>query len=635
MAMTLAFLQPGCGDGSPPATEPAAAQPVPPASPPAPAPAPASTPTTTPTPQPDAIGARLEPGPLAWPDDAMVSVREFGATGDGLTDDTEALQRALRAGREPAGDFFGRPKVLYFPPGIYLVRDSLAWEGCCVTLQGSGTQASRIRLAAAAPGFGSADAPKAVVRTPPGNQSFRQQVRDLGISVGPGNPAAIALDFISSNSGAVVNVELASEDGRGATGLSMVRPWPGPLLVRDLRVSGFDVGIDIAQGEYGPVLEHVTLSGQRVAGLRNRHNTTAVRSLDSANAVPALLNQGGLVVLLDARLNGGDPAAAAIHTDSALYARGVRSSGYGVTLCEASSSSTRERRGDLVEHLTGSATSLGRPLRAQSLGLPVREPPAVEADPPPAWAAFRPQHYGDTRTLQALFDSGARTVYFPSGAYLAFDERVVRVPPGVRRVIGFSSVINGDANGVNGGGIVLVVEEGTEPLVVEQFGYGLKIEHRGPRPLVLRHGGYRYASTLGAGPLFLDDVETGAVTIQPGQRVWARQWNNEHAGTKITNAGGDLWILGLKTEAAGTVIDTGPGGRTELLGTIIYPSRRVPVTDVAFRARDAQLSLIYTQPVYCTDCGYATQVSETIGEQTRTVPSDPGATHRMPLFVGF
>jgi hypothetical protein len=580
-------------------------------------------------------GARLEPGPIDWPIGAMVSVREFGAVGDGVTDDTAALQRALQSGRETSRDFFGQPSVLHFPPGTYLVRDTLAWDGCCLTLQGSGSLVTRIRLAAAAPGFGAGAPPKAVIRTPEGNQSFRQYVRDLGISVGPGNPSAIALDFISSNSGGVFNVDLTSEDGAGHAGLSMVRPWPGPLLVRDLRVSGFDVGIDIAQGEYGPVLERVSLRSQRVLGLRNRHNSIAVRSLASDNAVTALLNQNGLVVLLEARLQGGDAHNPAILTDAALYLRDVRSTGYGTTLLDTSAAQVRERQGDLVEHLAAAPIALGRRLRAESLKLPIRESPPPAADPTERWAAFRPTHYGDTRSLQALFDGGASTLYFPSGAYLAFDERVVRVPAGVRRVIGFSSVINGDPAGVNGGGIVLVVDQGSEPLVVEQFGYGMKIEHRGPRPLVLRHGGYRYASTLGAGPLFLDDVETGAVQIQPGQPVWARQWNNEHPGTKITNAGGDLWILGLKTEAAGTVIDTGPGGRTELLGTIIYPSRRVPTADVAFRMRDAQVSLIYTQPVYCPDCGYATQVSETIGDLIRTVPSDPGRTYRMPLFVGF
>ena len=43
------------------------------------------------------------------------SVKDFGVTGDGVTDDTTGLQAALDAGLGP----------VYMPPGVYIVTDEL------------------------------------------------------------------------------------------------------------------------------------------------------------------------------------------------------------------------------------------------------------------------------------------------------------------------------------------------------------------------------------------------------------------------------------------------------------------------------------------------------------------------------
>jgi hypothetical protein len=59
------------------------------------------------------------------------NVKDYGATGDGVTDDTEAIQDAVQAMRdamdeEPYGFGFNLlPAYLYFPPGRYYVTDSI------------------------------------------------------------------------------------------------------------------------------------------------------------------------------------------------------------------------------------------------------------------------------------------------------------------------------------------------------------------------------------------------------------------------------------------------------------------------------------------------------------------------------
>ena len=63
-----------------------------------------------------APGAAAAEGPAA--SQPVLNVREFGATGDGKTDDTKAIQRALDAAGEAGG-------TVFVGPGVYLCADLL------------------------------------------------------------------------------------------------------------------------------------------------------------------------------------------------------------------------------------------------------------------------------------------------------------------------------------------------------------------------------------------------------------------------------------------------------------------------------------------------------------------------------
>jgi hypothetical protein len=70
--------------------------------------------------------------------DQQYNVRDFGAAGDGKTDDTGSLQKALDAARSTGG-------IVFFPPGVYLTRRLTLHSR--THLRGSGGDATVLKLA--------------------------------------------------------------------------------------------------------------------------------------------------------------------------------------------------------------------------------------------------------------------------------------------------------------------------------------------------------------------------------------------------------------------------------------------------------------------------------------------------------
>jgi hypothetical protein len=142
-------------------------------------------------------------GPFVFPADSTVvdlSKAPYQVKGDGKTDNTAAIQRAL-------DEHAASNRILYLPDGVYIVSDTLRWgrirggmEQKRQTLQGQSTAGTILRLPDRCPGFTDAKKGKAVIWTgAKPAQRFRNGIRSLTVDTGRSNPGAIGIQYIANN----------------------------------------------------------------------------------------------------------------------------------------------------------------------------------------------------------------------------------------------------------------------------------------------------------------------------------------------------------------------------------------------------------------------------------------------------
>ena len=556
-----------------------------------------------------------------------VTAAPYNAQGDGKTDDTRAIQQALR-------DYADQGAIIYLPNGTYRISKTLRWgtNQKLTTLQGQSRAGTILRLPDACPGFTDPGQPAAMVWT--GDmpaQRFRNQIRNCTWDTGKGNPGAIGVRFNASNCGCLRDVAVRSGDGTGVIGLDLSYTDDyGPFFVKNVSVEGFDTGIATKHGVNSVVFEYVTLRGQRKVGWHNNGHPITVRGLVSENAVTAFCQEqwGGFLTLIDAKLTGTGAASGlpAIRLSAGgLLARNVAAPGYASAIHKETEGRRETVPGPLVDEWASARLPGSGP---KTLGLPVKETPEVPWDDPQQWAVITDfgakvdGHTDDSDALQRAIDSGQTTVCLPRGVMILKKPVVLRGH--VRRLIGCETFVKFPVP-MAGAGSIFTVGESTEPvLVVERFASwfwdnasGLNfIDNPTQRTLVLkdlsdlddttdRRPNGRGTVINGPGELFVEDV-AGRFHLRPGVRAWMRyvnpETNQDHRNTRpdaqwhLRNDGGQLWILGIKTEGPGPVLLARQGSRTELLGGLMYSSGGARTQEQpAFVIEDSQASLSITE----------------------------------------
>ncbi len=579
---------------------------------------------------------------------AIINVTKapYFAKGDGVTDDTDAIQKAL-------SDTMGLHRMLYFPNGTYLISKTLNWSKKNADgrdawgknfLQGQNAHRTIFRLKDGTftntekpasimwcGGFGSAD-------------WFHNYVQDITFDVGNNNPGAIGLQFYSNNSGAVRNCRFIASENSGTIGLDLGhRDMNGPLLVRNCEVKGFLRGIKTANAVNGQTFEHITLKGQREIAIDNEGQSISIRGLLSQNAVPAVRSYGSCC-LVDAQLSGQSGAekwpAVINYNGGSIFLRDVQTTGYSRALGDVSTpdwfAATRisgeDKRGSLGpninEYSSAKATNAfaaKERLKSGSLRLAVKEPPEIPADDPATWAnvddfgADPTGNQDSSAAIQKAIDSGATTVFLP-GFYAL--KSTVLIRGNVRRLIGVGGWIDYTHQAQPD---FRVLDGTSSALSIEHFSYihgGIEIDSS---RTVIFHSvadcDLTFTDKAETGELYFEDFVTHDLKLKR-QKVWARQLNVENEGTHVVNDASQLWVLGYKTERGGTLLETRNNGRSEILGGFSYTTTAGKLAPM-FVTEDSSVFTWFNEVCF-NDDPFETIIQETRNGKSKTIKRGEG-----------
>lgn len=595
----------------------------------------------------------------------FANVKDYGALGDGKADDTAAIQKAITENRNHGG------RVVYLPAGVYRVTDTLTYgdnleQAKFLTIQGQGRDQTVIKLQDNSPAFAQRKAVLSMFEGKTTGMAFNNSVYDLTIDVGEGNPGAVALEWMNNNTGSGERLRLRAGKDSGLVGFDLTKHEPGPGLIRDLIVEGFDDGVLSVQTCFSMTFENVTLKGQRNAGIRNNTQSLFLRKVHSENAVPAIVFAdktpwGGLWVYDSEFVGVGSEAAAGaaiVAGQPFVSVRNLRQRGYAklIDLSKAklpdlvgtpAKDGGTEQLGDWWPKVASKVSAFDG-VDGKMLNLPIEETPDTAWAAPAQWAVVNPKRlqadYDDSPAIQEALDwavkNGRTSVLVPGGQHVLFGSTIT-VPAGIVRIFGMDAMSGLTPDMARSTAPVWRVDAGDTPVVIERFfceDFGganrnetcVWIEQASQRTLVMAHGAspcdpYRGLPASKGARVFVNDW-VGQFHFT-GQQVWMRQFNPESNGEMLVNDGGTVWVFGTKTESeTGTWFVTRKGGQTEVLGGYSYPSWRnakSPAPKPLFVVEDgASFSASFREQVFQGYMCYPVILRQTRGGETKDLGRD-------------
>lgn len=374
----------------------------------------------------------------------------FAVSGDGIADDTDALQAAINAAQESTG--FG---IVFVPEGRYrLSRTVHVWAG--IRLIGVGAQRPTFVLGDDTPGFQEGDG-RYLLHFTSGRPSEGQPVRDanpgtfysalsnIDIEIGEGNPAAIGVRSHWAQHCYLAHVDFRT--GSGRAGVDEVGNE-----IDDCRFFGGDYGIITTKPSpsWPFLLIDSAFENQRIAAIRTEEGgMTLVRNRFAhvPTAVTVNPDRAEELFVIDSWFEDiTGPALVISDEDNARSQVTLQNVAcVGVPLLALFRQSGVEIQGMSTRYRVTSFTSglriadVGEPPDVGAdVGLGLLEPTAapvpsdIPALPPcETWVnvlALGAKDDGVTDDTQALRESIAahRTLYFPTGRYRVTDTLTLR-----------------------------------------------------------------------------------------------------------------------------------------------------------------------------------------------------------------
>ena len=214
------------------------------------------------------------------PLDTWANVLDFGAKGDGVADDTQAIESAIASKR-----------TIYFPSGQYRVTDTILLKQDTVLI-GLHPSVTRLLLADSTPAFQGLGGPKALLETPPNGTNI---VTGIGLYTNGINPRAVAAMWMAGPDSLMNDVRILGGHGGFTPGAPPAQQtssaWrqqiynnthtADPVLER--RWDGQYPSIWVTQGGGGTFVDIWTPSTFAQAGFYVSHTATSGRVYELSN----------------------------------------------------------------------------------------------------------------------------------------------------------------------------------------------------------------------------------------------------------------------------------------------------------------------------------------------------------------
>jgi hypothetical protein len=148
------------------------------------------------------------------PTETWINVRTLGLKGDGSSDDTSALKKAIADHR-----------VLYFPMGNYVIKDTIELRSDTVLI-GLHPDQTQIDLLDSTPGFQGVGAPKPLLLAPRGGRNI---VTGIGLYTGGINDRAVGALWMAGGDSAMDDVRFLGGHGTNGPNGKRENPYNGNL----------------------------------------------------------------------------------------------------------------------------------------------------------------------------------------------------------------------------------------------------------------------------------------------------------------------------------------------------------------------------------------------------------------------